>query len=240
VAAAGVVFAAFVKGAIGFGFPSIATPILALTHDVPTAVVVLLLPNLVMDGIQIVRRRGLIAALRRHAVLLACAVVGMVAGTQVLVRISPRALLAALGAMLLVTVGLAAARPAWRLPPRLERPLAPAVGLLIGLAGGITNVFGPMLAPYFYALDLAKAEFVRSMAMAFLALKGAQLVAVWQVKLVTGPALVASLGATVVGLAGFWAGLRVQDRIPAQAFNRAVLGFLAALGVSMLTRAAWP
>ncbi len=135
----GVVVAGFVKGAIGFGFPTIATPILALTTDVRTAVVVLLLPNIIMDGFQIVRRPGLLAAARRHAPLIACGVMGMVLGTQFLVRVSPR-------------------------------------GLLV---------------------------------------------------------------ATVVALAAFTVGLRVQDRVLSETFNRAVLGFLALVSVAMLARALW-
>ena len=39
-----------------------------------------------------------------------------------------------------------------------------------------------------------------------------------------------SLALALVGLGGFAVGLRVQDRLDARAFNRAVLGFLALLG----------
>jgi uncharacterized membrane protein YfcA len=53
--AAVVLVAAFIKGAIGFGFPSLATPLLSLVVDVKTAVVLLILPNIVMDGIQFAR-----------------------------------------------------------------------------------------------------------------------------------------------------------------------------------------
>lgn len=45
--AAVVLGAAFVKGAIGFGFPALGTPLLSLVVDVKTAVVVLILPNIV-------------------------------------------------------------------------------------------------------------------------------------------------------------------------------------------------
>lgn len=47
VMAAVALLAAFVKGAIGFGFPSLATPLLSLVVDVRTSVVVLILPNIV-------------------------------------------------------------------------------------------------------------------------------------------------------------------------------------------------
>ena len=48
-------FAAFVKGATGLGFPLIATPTVALLLDIRTAVTVLILPNLLMDSAQVIR-----------------------------------------------------------------------------------------------------------------------------------------------------------------------------------------
>jgi len=38
-------------------FPTLATPLLSLAVDVKTAVVLLILPNIVMDGIQFARAR---------------------------------------------------------------------------------------------------------------------------------------------------------------------------------------
>jgi hypothetical protein len=43
---------AFVKGSIGFGFPTLGTRLLTLLVDVKTALLVLIIPNIVMDGIQ--------------------------------------------------------------------------------------------------------------------------------------------------------------------------------------------
>lgn len=231
--------AAFVKGAIGLGFPTIATPLLALATDVRTAVVVLLLPNIVMDGIQVVRQPGRLAAARRHAPLVATGVAGTVAGTQFLAVVSARALLALLGSVVLAGVLVSLARPAWRLPPRWEPVASPVVGLFAGVLGGITNVPGTPLALYFHALGLPKVEFVRAVALTFLALKVTQFGAVWQVGLMDGRLLRLSLGATAVGLVAFRAGLWAQDRVPAAVFSRAVLVFLGVLGVAMLARAIW-
>ncbi|MBI3624656.1 MAG: sulfite exporter TauE/SafE family protein, partial [Candidatus Rokubacteria bacterium] len=50
-----VLLASYIKGAIGFGFPTISTPILALFLEPRTAIVILILPNIVFDGIQAVR-----------------------------------------------------------------------------------------------------------------------------------------------------------------------------------------
>jgi uncharacterized membrane protein YfcA len=63
-----------------------------------------------------------------------------------------------------------------------------------------------------------------------------QLVAVAYYGVLTWPLLGASLALTVAGLGAFWLGLRVQDALPERIFNRAVLVFLAILGVSLLAR----
>ena len=89
--AAVVLLAAFVKGAIGFGFPALGTPLLSLVVDVKTAVVVLILPNIVMDGIQFARRGTPLATVRRFGILLVAGALGTVLGTRALVVLSPRA-----------------------------------------------------------------------------------------------------------------------------------------------------
>lgn len=236
VGVAGVVVAAFVKGAIGFGFPTVATPPLALATDVRTAVVVLLIPNILMDGIQVLRRPGALAALRRHAPLIGAGIAGTVIGTQFLVVVSTRGLLLALGSVILAFVLFSFARPAWRLPPGREGLVAPVVGLTAGVLGGLTNVFALPLAPFLYALGLPKHEFVRAIASAFLVFKLTQLGAVWQVGLFELRLLGLSLGATGTGLLAFGLGLWAQDRVQPETFNRWVLGFLGLVSAAMLAR----
>jgi hypothetical protein len=233
----GVAAAAFVKGAVGFGYPLIATPLLALATDVRTAVAVLVIPNILMDGVQTVRRPGVMAALRRHAPLIVTGIIGTVVGTQFLAVVSTRGLLLTLGVTLLVFVALSVARPAWRISPGSERLLAPVVGFSAGTLGGLINTPSVALTPYYYAIGLPKAEFVRAISGTFLVFKLTQLAAVWQVGLVDRRILLPWLAATLVSFAGFRLGLRAQDRIPQATFNRAVLALLAVVAAAMLVRA---
>jgi uncharacterized membrane protein YfcA len=237
---AGVAVAAFVKGAVGFGYPLIATPLLALATDVRTAVAVLLVPNILMDAFQMARRPGLVAALRRHASLIAAGVVGTVVGTQFLAVISTRGLFLTLGLTVLAFVLLSLARPAWRLSPEMERPVAPVVGLVAGILGGVTNTPAVVLTPFYYALALPKGEFVRALSTTFLTLKLTQLGAAWQVGLLDGGVWLPWAAATLVSLGAFRLGLGAQDRVPQATFNRAVLALLALVGVAMLARALRP
>jgi uncharacterized membrane protein YfcA len=213
---------------------------MALATDVRTAVAVLVLPNILMDVVQVVRRPGVVAALRRHSPLIVAGMVGTVIGTQFLAILSTRRLLVTLGATLLAFVGLSVVRPAWRLPPAAERPLAPVVGLVGGTLGGLTNTPAVVLTPYYYALGLPKAEFVRAVSATFLTLKLTQLGAVWQIGLLDRRIMLQSLAASAVSLAAFRLGLAAQDRVPQDTFNRAVSGLLAILGLVMLARGLGP
>jgi uncharacterized membrane protein YfcA len=234
--AAVVLLAALVKGAIGFGFPTLGTPLLSLVMDVKAAVVVLIIPNIVMDGLQFARRGAPMATVRRFSVLLVFGAGGTVLGTRLLVALSSRTATLVLGAFILAFVTLSVTGTAPRVPSRWEPWLSPAVGLVAGIVGGITNVPGTPLVMYFHALGLGKHEFVSSVAFTFVVYKIVQLAAVWYYGLLSMALMGTSLVLTLVALGGFAFGLFVQDRLEPRAFNRAVLGFLGVLGLWLVVR----
>ncbi len=234
-----VLVAAFVKGAIGFGFPALGTPLLSLVVDVKTAVVVLILPNIVMDGIQFARRGTPLATVRRFGILLVAGALGTVLGTRALVVLSPQATTQILGAFVLCFVALNATGLAPRVPAQWERWLSAPAGFVAGIIGGITNSPATPLVLYFQAIALSKHDFVSSVAFTFFFYKLVQFGAVSWYGLLPWSLLWLSLALTAVALAGFAVGLRVQDRLDQRAFNRAVLGFLALLGAWLLIRSLW-
>ena len=237
--AAVVLGAAFVKGAIGFGFPALGTPLLSLVVDVKTAVVVLILPNIAMDGIQFVRRGAPLATVSRFSALLAAGALGTLLGTRALVLLSPRAATLILGAFVLCFVALNATGLTPRVPPHWEPWLSAPAGFMAGVIGGITNAPATALVLYFQAIGLSKHDFVSSVAFTFFFYKLVQLGAVSWYGLLPWSLLWPSIALTAVALAGFAVGLRVQDRLDQRAFNRAVLAFLAILGAWLLIRGLW-
>ena len=235
-AAGAVLLAAFIKGAIGFGFPTLGTPLLSLVMDVKAAVVVLILPNIVMDGLQFARRGAPLATVRRFAVLLVFGAVGTVVGTRLLLALSSRTATLILGGFVVAFVALNAIGATPRVPPRWEPWLSPLAGLLAGIVGGITSVPGTPLVMYFHALRLTKHDFISAVAFTFVVYKIVQLAAVAYYGLLPWSLVGPSLVLTLVALAAFALGLQVQDRLEPRTFNRAVLVFLAALGVWLVAR----
>ncbi len=204
--------------------------------DVKTAVAALVIPNLVMDGLQLRRQGPLGATPRRLAPLLVFTMLGTIVGTKLLVVLSGRTATLILGAFVLGFVALDLARFSPRVPAGWERLLAPPVGLAAGVMGGITSAPGTALALYFVALGMDKREFVRSIAFTFLVVKAVQLASLGWYGLLGWPLVLGSLGLTAAALAGFGLGVRVQDRLDQRAFNRGVLVFLATLGVWLVVR----
>ena len=196
----------------------------------------LVIPNLVMDGIQLRRQRPVGDTPRRLAPLLVFTMVGTVIGTKLLVALSGRAVTLILGAFVVAFVLFDLAHVSPRVNRRWERALAAPVGLVAGIMGGITNAPGTLLALYFIALGMDKREFVRAVAFSFLIVKAVQLATLAWYGLLSGAIVLGSLGLTVAALAGFGLGVRVQDRLDQRTFNRAVLIFLALLGVWLVAR----
>ena len=229
--------AAFVKGATGLGFPLIATPTVALLLDIRTAVTVLILPNLFMDSAQVIRDGFPYEIIRRFKALLVPTVVGVFLGTMVLVKTPLWVLNLCLGAMVLIFVISNLLKVDFTVSPQQERVFSPAFGFLSGFLNGMTNAAGPTLAIYFYSLKLEKRTFVKSLATIFLTTKLTQLVAVSTWNLFNGYTIKLSLLVVLFTLAGFYAGLRAQDRVHQKNFNRGLLVLLTMIGVILIVRA---
>ncbi|OGP21430.1 MAG: hypothetical protein A2038_11895 [Deltaproteobacteria bacterium GWA2_57_13] len=228
--------AAFVKGTTGLGFPMIATPTVALLLDIRTAVTILLIPNIVMDITQALRGSFPTAVLRRFAWLILLTIIGVFLGTRLLVILPLWVLNLSLGIMVLTFVASNLLRLNFQIPPRLEGALSPVVGVIGGFLNGMTNASGPALAIYLYSLKLPKKEFIKSIATIFIVTKMSQLVAVSTWDLFTFSRLLLSLEVTVFILAGFYAGLKTQDRINQKTFNHGLLIFLFVVGVTLIIR----
>ena len=229
--------AGFVKGASGMGFPLIATPSVALLLDIRIAITILIIPNIVMDIAQVFRGGFPVEVLRRFARFLITNVIGVFLGTKLLATLPLWMLNFCLGAMVLVFVVSSWLRFEFTISPKLEKKLSFPAGLCSGFLNGMTNAAGPALAIYLYSLKLSKREFIKSIATIFIITKLTQLLAVSTWNLFNWATLALSLQVTLFVLLGFYGGLKTQDRVNQQNFNRGLLFLLFAIGVTLILRA---
>ncbi|HZA53714.1 MAG TPA: sulfite exporter TauE/SafE family protein [Candidatus Udaeobacter sp.] len=229
--------AGFVKGASGMGFPLIATPTVALLLDIRIAITILIIPNIIMDVAQVFRGGFPYAVFLRFSWFFVMTVIGVFLGTTVLATLPLWVLNFCLGVMVLVFVVSNWLRFEFTISPQLERRLALPAGFISGFLNGMTNAAGPALAIYLYSLRLPKMEFIKSIATIFIITKLSQLVAVSTWNLFNWSTLSLSLEVTLFVLLGFYGGLKTQDRINQQTFNRGLLILLFVIGVILLFRA---
>lgn len=222
------------------GFPLIATPMVALLLDIRTAITILIIPNIVMDITQIFRGSFSGGLFRRFAWLLVLTVLGVFLGTKVLVTLPLWVLNLCLGVMVLVFVASTLLRFDFQISPHLESRLSPVVGIVGGFLNGMTNAAGPALAIYLYGLKLEKRQFIKSISTIFIITKVSQLIAVSTWNLFNRSTLLLSLEVTLFILVGFYAGLKTQDRVNQQTFNRGLLVLLFVIGVTLVVRALSP
>lgn len=230
-------FAAFVKGATGLGFPLIATPMVALLLDIRTAVTVLILPNLFMDSAQVMRDGLPYEIFRRFKALIVPTIIGVFLGTMVLVKLPLWILNACLGVMVLVFVISSWLKFDFTVSPRSEQFLSPIFGFVSGFLNGMTNAAGPTLAIYLYSLKLEKRNFVKSIATIFVTTKLSQLVAISTWNLFNWYTIKLSLLVLLFTLAGFYTGIKAQDRVNQQTFNRGLMALLTLIGTTLVVRA---
>ena len=234
---AALLLAAFVKGATGLGFPLIATPTIALLLDIRTAVTVLILPNLFMDSAQVIRDGFPYEVFRRFSSLILPTIIGVFLGTMALVNTPLWILNFCLGVMVILFVLSNLLKVDFTISPRREKVLSPIFGFVSGFLNGLTNAAGPTLAIYLYSLKLDKRTFVKSLATVFVITKLSQLVAISTWNLFNWDTITLSIQVLLFTLAGFFAGIKAQDRVNQRNFNRGLLALLCVIGVLLLLRA---
>ena len=234
---AALLIAAFVKGATGLGFPLIATPTVALLLDIRTAITILILPNLFMDSAQVIRGGFSYGVFRRFASLIAPTIIGVFLGTMVLVKLPLWVLNFCLGVMVLIFVFANVLKLDLTISSGAEKILSPLFGFVSGFLNGMTNAAGPTLAIYLYSLKLDKRAFVKTIATIFVITKITQLIAISTWNLFNWATITLSIQVLLFTLTGFYTGMKMQDRVNQQTFNRGLMVLLFVIGLILILRA---
>ncbi len=161
-------FSALIHGSIGFGFPMIATPLLALFTDVQTAIMLTIIPNILINIVTIMSEGSFSEAFNKHYVLIILTAFGSFVGTSILIYFQTdifKAILAIVIAIYVITDVLKL-RIRWiGNHPKISKV---TFGLISGIMGGLTNVMGPTLIIYSLESDQPKQEIVQSTNLCFL------------------------------------------------------------------------
>jgi uncharacterized membrane protein YfcA len=224
-----------IKGAIGFGFPLVAVPLLSLLLSPRVAIPVVAIPTL-LSNVLVIRGIGWRVQDPRLWDLLVGIATGTAVGAVLLRRLDPRLAAALIGAVALCYAAATALRLTVRIPPASVRPAGPIVGLAAGLLGGATGISSPILAVYLHLLGLDKRGFVFWITMTFFVVNVVQIAAYLRIGLYPHPVLMLALAMCAPMVAGTLLGLALHRRLDAMTFERIVLGLVFVAALNLLAR----
>lgn len=232
--AAAFVTGGVVKGVISVGLPLVGLPLLTLVVDVPTAVSLLLVPVFASNLLQAIEGKGTLPLLRRFWLLIVCLVAGTLAGSAMLARLDQKQLLLIVGSFSVASSVVALLNPHLAISPRAERLLAGPVGLIAGVIGGMSTLFGQILVIYVIGLKLPRDVFVKGISLLYTIATFSLLLAN-VARGIAGPgSLLLSALAMLPVYAGMLIGRRIRERLDPEPFRRLVLATVLVTGLNMV------
>ncbi|HYC47709.1 MAG TPA: sulfite exporter TauE/SafE family protein [Burkholderiales bacterium] len=224
-----------VQGALGLGFPTIATPLIALVTDIRTAIILVLLPCIATIVIALFRSGAVKEALAQFWMMPLYMIGGAAVGTRIFIAFPqfPYALL--LAAMIVVYLNLDRfGGGEWRVVKRHRHAFGAMFGVAAGLTEGTANVASPFLIVYYLAIAVQPALFVQAMNMCFLVGKTTQFATLASAGGVTALQWGMTLPLAVVAGAGAWYGVKIRGRIDAASYRRWVRGALFVIAALLI------
>lgn len=232
-------FAGFVKGAVGFAMPLIMISAFSSFMQPELALAALILSVLTTNLHQSLRQ-GLAPALASgqrywRLILLTCA--GIMISAPFVVILPQRLMLGLLGVPVLIFALMQLTGWQPTIAPRHRNGAEYGLGLIGGLYGGISGIWGPPAIVYLLAVGTPKTELVRVLGVIFVI--GALVLTLAHLgsgvlNAVTVPF---SLALVVPAAAGMMLGFRLQDRLNPERFRFWTLVVLMVVALNLVRRA---
>ncbi|MBX3662884.1 MAG: TSUP family transporter [Burkholderiales bacterium] len=232
--------AGWIQGALGLGFPMIATPLIAAATSMQFAVVMVLIPCIATVIVSILRSPGFATILQRFWWISIVALLGAAAGAKLFVMFPgfPYALLLA-GVILfylnLQRLGLSQ----WPVMQRNEKSFGLLFGFLGGLSESTANIAAPPLIIYYLGIGLQPLLLVPAMNISFFTGKATQLATLAPSGIATIEQWLLTLPLAVVATIASWQGSGVRSRIDGPTYRLWMQRMLLAMALILLVQVAW-
>lgn len=213
------VFAGLVHGALGAGFPLIATPLIALLVDVRSAILLVLLPTLFVNVANVCKGGRWHESIGRYWPLAVYGVIGSIVGTRLLIVTDPEPYKLLLAAVVLVYLNVD--RIGLKMNWMQQRPaVAIAVfGTLGGLLAGTVNVMLPALIIFALEMGLAPTAMVQVFNFCFFFGKLSQAVVFAAAGALTGSVLLSTLPLALISLGALFVGMNIRDSVDQNSYR---------------------
>ncbi len=213
-------FAAFIHGGVGFGFPIIATPLIALFTDIQTAIIYTLIPTLFVNIISIASEGNFFKALKEFYPLGLFTVIGSAIGTGILIYSNSEVFKLVLAFMILIYLFMDKFKfslPYIRKEPKKARAI---FGIGGGIIGGLTNVIAPVLIIYSMESKFTKAQMIQAANFCFLFSKLTQITLFTFASSLTFEVATSSFLSVFAVLFALFLGIKLKRLIPENLYKK--------------------
>ena len=238
--AAIMLLAGVMQGALGLGFPTVATPLIAFFTDMRSAVILVLLPCLATVAVVVFRGGPLRPVLARFWMMPGYMLLGAAVGTRFFITYPafPYALL--LSVVILIYLNLdRLGRTHWPLMMRHERAFGAVFGFTAGFTEGTANVAAPALIIYYLGVGLPPVMLVQALNICFLTGKSTQFATLATTGGVPFLQWAATVPLAVIAAAGTLYGIRVRNRIDAATYRVWLKYALFAMAIILAGQYGW-
>ncbi len=232
--------AGWIQGALGLGFPMVATPLIAAATSMQFAVVMVLIPCIATVIVSIVRSPGFGGVVLRFWWISIVALLGAAAGARLFVLFPgfPYALLLA-GVILfylnLDRLGLSQ----WAVMKRNEKTSGLLFGFLGGLCETTANIAAPPLIIYYLGIGLQPLLLVPAMNISFFVGKSTQFVTLAVSGIATPMHWLVTLPLAAIATIASLYGSRVRSRIDGATYRIWMRRMLLTMALILLVQFAW-
>ncbi len=225
--------AAFVIGAIGFGFGLTTSPALLLIHDPQTVVIVINAVAIIAFSLVLVETREHLRN-RELAPMGIAAVLGTPIGVFALSTLDSSVLRISIGVLVLVLTAMVVFNAEWRVPyPRISGPILGLISssFTTGLAIG-----GPILVLFFLGRRMDRQNVRASMAFFFTIMYIAAAIGYAIQGLFTAERLILIAAAAPAVALGYWIAIKLTGRMNERIFRPTVVGVIVISSLIVIGR----
>lgn len=226
-----------VKGVIGLGLPTVSLGLLTAALDLPTAMVLLLLPSFVTNLWQALVGSNGAEILRRIWPFLLMATTTVWIGASALTRVDLSLLSALLGGLLIIYAVTSLGGIGLIINRQQEVWAGPLIGTVNGVLTGMTGSFAVPGVMFLQAIGLPRDRLIQAMGMLFTVSTIALAVALKSNNLLTLEHGILSATALVPAISGMVAGQVIRKRLPERIFRKVFFVALLLLGAYIIANA---
>jgi hypothetical protein len=226
--------ASLIHGSIGFGFPMVATPLLALITDIQTAIIYTLIPTLLVNIISIISEGNFIQAFKKFYFLALIAMLGSAIGTQILIYSNSEIfkLLLAVAILLYLVIDIIRFELTWIYNhPKLSRIV---FGLSAGVLAGLTNAMAPILIIYTLESKFTKSEIIQASNICFLFGKIIQIILFSYASVFTLHEMQNSLMSLFFVSIALFIGIKIKSYLNANLYKKIIKSILLIIALMLI------